>query len=106
MNGFHRGLALAGLTLGMLGGAFLAALPAGAQVYVRVGPPPPRVERIPPPPGPAYAWDRGHWRWDGHRYVWVRGRYLHRPRGVARWIPGHWARTANGRSFWVPGHWV
>jgi len=44
-------------------GLMLAAtLAAGAQIVVRIGPPPPRpVERIPPPPPehPGWAWHAG-----------------------------------------------
>jgi hypothetical protein len=70
----------------------------GCTEEVAVRPPPPRpavvVENAPPPGAPAppplrvevqgprpYAaavWHRGHWRWNGRRYVWV---------------PGHWARV-------------
>lgn len=48
-------------------------LPAAsnAQVYVRVGPPAPIVERRPPPPERGYVWVGGYHRWDGARYVWV-----------------------------------
>jgi hypothetical protein len=97
-------LAVAG---GMLAGALLAAVPAGAQVFVNVPPPPPRVERIPPPPGPpsAYVWDRGHWHWNGNRYVWSPGHYVRAVRPGARWVPGHWARR-DGRWFWIDGHWA
>ena len=38
-------------------------------------PPPPRVEYRPPgPPFPA-VWVPGHWRWNGYRYIWIRGHY-------------------------------
>lgn len=38
-------------------------------------PPPPRVEYRPVlPPYPA-VWVPGHWRWNGYRYVWIRGHY-------------------------------
>jgi hypothetical protein len=60
-----------------------AASPASAQVsggiYMTFGhPPAPVVERMPVAPGPGYAWHRGSWHWDGHRYRWHKGYYEHR----------------------------
>lgn len=88
---------LCGLTLS----AALAA-PAFAQVYVHVGPPPPRREVI-PPPRPGYEWHGGYHRWDGHRYVWVPGEYVVVHPGH-HWVPGHWDYSPRGH-FWVEGHW-
>ena len=82
----------------------LAAGPAGAQIYVRIGPPRPVVERRPPPPGPRYVWVGGYHRWDGARYVWVPGSYALPPRPHARWVPGHWVQRPRG-WFWREGHW-
>ena len=42
-------------------------------------PPAPVVEAIPPPPSAVTVWRPGHWRWNGYRYVWMRGRYVARP---------------------------
>lgn len=38
-------------------------------------PPPPMTEYYPPRPAYAVVWVPGHWRWNGHRYIWVRGHY-------------------------------
>lgn len=83
------------------------ATAAGAQVYVRVGPPAPVREVIPPPPPehPGWVWHAGYHRWDGGRYVWVPGYYVAPPYRHARWVPGHWDRTPRG-WFWVEGHWI
>jgi hypothetical protein len=83
-----------------------AALPAtsGAQVYVRVGPPRPLVERVPPPPRPGWAWRAGYHRWDGGRYVWVPGSYVAPPRPRAVWVPGRWSRGPRG-YYWMDGRW-
>ena len=66
--------------------AALLALSTAACVYepapgpVPVGPvPAPIVEAVPPPPAAAYVWRPGHWRWNGFRYVWIRGHYVIRP---------------------------
>lgn len=83
-----------------------ATLSAGAQIVVRIGPPPPRpVEVVPVAPGPGYAWHPGYHRWDGHGYVWVPGRYEHPPYERAHWVEGHWDRRGGG-YVWREGHWA
>lgn len=83
--------------------AFSAA--AEAQVYVRIGPPPPPVrEVVPARPHPGWVWQSGYHRWDGARYVWVPGSYVAPPRPRAAWVPGHWRNTPRG-YVWVEGHW-
>jgi hypothetical protein len=86
------------------------ALPASAQgVYggnaINVGPPALVREQIPPRPGRGYVWQAGYWRWNGGRYVWVRGAYVRPPYASAAWIPGHWAHTRYG-WVWRRGHWA
>ena len=90
-----------------IGGIMLSAsLAAGAQIVVRVGPPPRIVERVPPPPPEHrdWAWHAGYHRWDGERYVWVPGTYVEPPHGHARWVEGHWAHRGGG-WVWIEGHW-
>jgi hypothetical protein len=96
-------LSLAGLTVI---GATLITSPKSdaAEVVVRVAPPAARVETIPPPPGRAYAWDPGHWQWNGRTYVWIPGQYIAYPHRYRRWIPGHWVNRGGG-WYWVQGHW-
>ena len=90
--------ALLGLAL-----SFCAASHAGAQVVVRIGPPAP-VHEVIPPPREGYVWQPGYHRWDGNRYVWVPGAYAAPPRPHAAWIPGHWSHRGGG-YVWVDGHW-
>jgi hypothetical protein len=89
--------------------AVTTALPAAAQVYggvyVQTGPPAPIVESVPSAPGPGYYWVSGYWRWNGYRYVWVRGAYAYPPYAGAVWRPGHWAHGPYG-WYWRAGHWV
>ncbi len=75
-------------------------------VYVNRPPPPPRYEQVPPPPhNVAAAWDPGHWRWNGHDYLWEQGHYVRAPQRNARWVPGH--RVHHERQWvWEPGHWA
>ncbi len=88
---------LTGLAGPMSAGSALAQ-PAYAPI------PPPRAEVVPPPPGGHAVWVPGHWRWNGVRYVWLRGRYLIRPARYTAWEPEHWA-LRGGVWVWVPGHW-
>jgi hypothetical protein len=67
-------------------------------------PPPPETEVVPASPGPDYVWLGGYHRWDGHRYVWVRGRYDRRPHPNARWSAAHWEKRGRGHV-WVEARW-
>jgi hypothetical protein len=79
---------------------------ANAQVYVRIGPPPPRHEVVVARPGPGYVWVPGYHRWDGRAYVWVPGGWVMPARPYYhRWVPGHWRETPHG-WVWVDGHWA
>ena len=84
-------------------GLFLLAIPAAAQVYVYVAsaPPAPMVETIPASPGTGYTWVGGYWHWNGSRYVWVHGHYMHH---AGRWCGGHWHHGPRG-YYWVEGNW-
>ena len=78
----------------------------GGRLRGRAPPAPPAVEVdvVPPPPGPEFYWVGGYHRWDGRRYVWIRGRYLRRPHAAARWEGAHW--EGRGRSHvWIEGRW-
>jgi WXXGXW repeat (2 copies) len=84
-----------------------AVTPAPAPVVVEAPPAPPPAppaEPVPPPPSPEHVWVAGHHRWNGHVYVWERGRYERRPHGRARYVAGHWERRDRGHT-WVDGHW-
>ena len=67
-----------------------AVVPATAQaqpgVVVRVAPPPPRPEHV-PPPRQGYVWAPGHYEWNGHRYVWNKGTYMRARNGYAYRAP-------------------
>jgi YXWGXW repeat-containing protein len=74
-----------------------------AVVEVDVRPPPPRVVVV-PAARRGYIWAPGYWRWDGHRHVWVDGRWLHERRGWS-WSAAHWEER-HGRWHFEPGQWV
>ena len=95
------------ILLTAIGGILLSAsLGAGAQIVVRVGPPPRVVERRPPPPYEHrdWAWHNGYHRWDGARYAWTPGGYFAPPRPHAVWVDGHWDHHGGG-YVWREGHW-
>jgi hypothetical protein len=75
-----------------------------ADVYVRVGPPRPLVERRIAPPGREYVWTPGYHRWDGRAYIWTPGQWVLPPRRHAHWIPARWVHRRGGWIF-VEGHW-
>ena len=66
------------------------SVPAQAQVYVQVAPPPDRHEVVPSHTRRGYVWEPGHWRWNGRRHVWV---------------AGHWERARPGYVHVAP-RWV
>ncbi len=84
----------------------LVVFPAAAlaQAVIRLGPPPPIVERPGPLPGARYVWIPGYYRWNGHNYIWVRGRYAIPPRPGAVWIPSRYVHRPGGYVF-IAGYW-
>lgn len=82
----------------------MLAAPAFAQVTfdVHIGqpPPPPRVYRVPPQPGPDYVWVEGYWYPQGHRYRWHDGYWTRAPYPDAYWISPYY----EGDRYYA-GHW-
>ncbi len=84
-------------------GAVVAPVAAQAQpvVDIRVGPPPPRFERV-PAPRPGYVWAGGHYEWVGGRYEWRQGNWMRERPGYAYRTPqweqhdGHWGYREGG----------
>lgn len=89
----------------ILGGLSGVAM-AQPYPYPNPYPPPPGLyhEMVPPPPGRHMMWQPGHWQWNGHRYVWVRGHYVQTRPQHRRWVHGHWEHGRHGWR-WVEGHW-
>jgi hypothetical protein len=73
------------------------------RVNVTVEPPAEQVEA--PMTGPeGQTWIRGHWSWDGARYVWTPGHLMVVPEGFHAWEAGHWY-AAGGHWFYRGGYW-
>jgi hypothetical protein len=70
-------------------------LPAAsfAQVVIRIGPPPPVVERI-----------AGYHRYEGDHYAWTPGRWERPPHPGARWEAHRWEHR-HGQWVLVEGRW-
>jgi len=72
------------------------AIPASAEVIVRVAPPQPRVE-VAPQPRRGYVWVAGHWEWRNRKHHWVQGTWVRERRGhryeQPQWVErdGGWA---------------
>jgi hypothetical protein len=92
------------LVLTLLLAACMAPVASMAQIVVRVAPPEPIVEVHDRPPHPGWVWNDGYHRWDGHRYVWVHGRWVHPPHPGAVWVAHRWEQR-NGGWVLVNGHW-
>ena len=78
---------------------------ARTDVYVRVAPPAPVYEVV-PPPRHGYVWAPGYWNWNGHRHVWHRGYWVRERQGY-RYEPHHWVQRGNRweleRGYWSRG---
>src|SRR5262245_839458 len=68
----------AALTLALAAAGF-APIGQAASVDVEIGvapPAPPERVEIVPAPREGYIYERGHYGWDGNRYVWVEGQFI------------------------------
>jgi hypothetical protein len=101
-----RALLFAAAALLAVSGTIAYAPQAQAQVradiVIGTAPPPPRVEVV-PAPRHGYAWDPGHWVWNGHAHVWAAGHWVHERHGYHR-APARWEQTPRGWHY-VPSHW-
>lgn len=86
-------------------GAVTVPTAAQAQPVINVqlgAPPPPRIERV-PPPRRGYVWSPGHWEARRRAYVWVPGVWVRARPGYA-YRPPQW-RDNNGRWEYNGGGW-
>jgi hypothetical protein len=71
---------------------------------VETGPPPGRVESIPPRPAGADAWVDGEWILRHGEWYWLLGRWVKVPPG-ARYAPWVFVRASDGTPFYAPSVW-
>ncbi|MDP2368165.1 hypothetical protein [Rhodoferax sp.] len=84
--------------------AVLFAVPAWAQVTVRINLAPPPVQyEIAPQLEPGFAWAPGYWAWNVDRHVWIRGRTIVQRDGY-RWEPDRWEQR-DLAYYRHPGRW-
>jgi hypothetical protein len=95
----NRKLLLAALAVSSIG---VIPLPATAQVYIQVAPPPPRHE-VMPAERRGYVWQPGYWDWRGQRHVWVKGHWVKERKGMY-WHPNRWEQR-DGRWVLERGRW-
>jgi len=79
------------------------AMPAVADVYVRVAPPALRVETE-PAPRPGYIHTPGYWAWRHGHHVWVSGHWVRERRGY-RYVAPEWVEE-HGRWHMRSAHWI
>ena len=77
---------------------------AQARTYVRVAPPPARVEVRGRAPGPGFVWQPGYYRWRNGAYVWRGGMWARPPARHAMWVPPRWVHSRRG-WYRTPGAW-
>jgi len=83
-------------------GSIATPAAAAVDVYVEIAPPPLRVERV-PSPRYGHEWVPGHWSWNGHRHVWVRGVWVAERRGY--WYAHPRWEERDGRWYHSRGAW-
>jgi hypothetical protein len=71
---------------------------------VEMGPPPGRVETLPPRPEGADAWVGGEWILRHGRWYWLLGRWVKTPPG-ATYSPWVVVRASDGTPFYAPSAW-
>jgi len=79
-------------------------IPTVYQRVAAVGEPPAEQAEVVGAAPPGQAWVKGHWSWDGARYVWVPGHHMLIPDGLHEWVPGTWY-AAGGHWFYRSGYW-
>jgi hypothetical protein len=101
----RRNLLLACFTATVLG--FAGSLPAIADTVttrVKVAPPAPREETIPPGPNYHAYWIPGYWEWNGRDFAWEGGHWEGDRPGMA-YRQAYWIKN-DGYWEFHPGEWV
>jgi hypothetical protein len=96
-------LLLAAMAASAFGAVVLPQVASAEVVIVRTAPPAPRDEVV-PAARRGYVWTPGYWNWNGHRYVWTRGKYVRERTGYHYREP-NWVEN-NGRWEFRRGQWA
>jgi hypothetical protein len=80
------------------------AQPSSALTAIPLGPPPARVEVVPPSPRKGAVWIDGEWTYRRGRWAWVLGRWVVPAPGMA-YSPWVLVRSADGDLLHAPGVW-
>ena len=92
------------LILGALFGAVLVAVPAHAEIVIKLRPPVSIREHRTARPTPNHVWVNGYHHWDGNAYKWQAGRWEQPPRARARWVAPRYTHRRDGYVY-TEGHW-
>jgi len=76
---------------------------AGVDLIVKIAPPAPRVEVV-PPPRVGFVWAPGYWNWNGRSHVWVAGTWVPERRGYV-YVRPTWVQH-NGEWHLTRGNWA
>lgn len=76
---------------------------APGEIEVATAPPPPQVEVEGVAP-PGQTWAPGYWHWNGHRHVWIRGRWAAPPQTGMIYEPSRW-ENRGGHWYFRDGRW-
>lgn len=78
------------------------AVPASADIVVRIAPPAARMENV-PDHRPGHVWVAGHWGWRNNRHQWVKGKWVRERHGYVYNQPTWQER--DGRWHMSQGNW-
>ena len=90
--------------LGMLAVGIAIGMAQAEDVVIKVRPPKAVVEHRSARPSREHIWVSGYHKWDGHTYVWEKGRWEKPPRAHAVWVAPRWVHR-NGGYVFVDGRW-
>ena len=89
------------LVAGLLG-VTTVGVASPMEIEIRTAPPPDRVE-VMPAPRPGFVYERGHYLYDGEKYIWQEGKFFQEKEGQ-RYVP--YAFEKRGETwFYRPGYW-
>jgi hypothetical protein len=89
------------LAAGLFSAATLSVA-APVEIEIRTAPPADRVEVV-PAPRPGFVYEKGHYAYEGDKYVWHEGSFLAERKGE-RYVP--YAFEKRGETYYYrPGYW-